>query len=178
MLVFATAKTARQCQFRAVFTDFCQYGCRWRKRTKLLCGNLDAQDVARLEKLCTGRGLCSRTHLPHLQLTGSNHQGIPWTRIAQPYPTGLCRDLAFTLTSPSHPCWRTFPDLGTGLGDWSERLVIPAVPFSYCVLSLCGDHSAVFSSDIIWNDALWCQRGGAQIVSCCGNTPRLCWESV
>ena len=93
---------------RAVFTDCCQYGCRWRKRSNLLCGNLDAQDVARLEKLWTGRGLCSRTHLPHFQLTGSNHQGIPWTRIAQPYPTGLCRDLAFTLTSPSHytpPCW-------------------------------------------------------------------------
>lgn len=93
---------------RTVLTDFCQYGCAWRKRTKLLIGNLDAQDVCRLEKLCTGRGLCSRTHKPHFHLTGSNHLGIPWTLVAQPYPSGLCRDLAFALTSPSHyspPCW-------------------------------------------------------------------------
>ena len=86
----------------AVFTDFCQYGCRWRKRTKLLCGNLDTQDLHRLQRLCTGQELCSQTHKPHFRLTGSNHQGIPWTHIAQPYPTGLCRDLAFALTSPAH----------------------------------------------------------------------------
>ena len=74
---------------RTVLTDFCQYGCAWRKRTKLLIGNLDAQDVSRLEKLCTGRGLCSRTHKPHFHLTGSNHLGTPWTLVAQPYPAGL-----------------------------------------------------------------------------------------
>lgn len=48
------------------------------------------------------RGLCSRTRKPHFKLTGSNHLGIPWTRVAQPYPSGLCRDLASSLTSPSH----------------------------------------------------------------------------
>ena len=85
-----------------VLTDFCQHGCAWRKRTKLLCGNLDAQDVARLSRLCTGRGVCSKSLKQHFQLTGSNHLGVPWTRVAQPYPAGLCRDLAFTLTSPTH----------------------------------------------------------------------------
>ena len=65
-------------------------------------GNLDSQDLHRLQRLCTGRGLCSRTRKPHFKLTGSNHQGIPWTRVAQPYPSGLCRDLASSLTSPSH----------------------------------------------------------------------------
>ena len=91
-----------------VLTDFCQYGCAWRKRTKLMCGNLDSQDVHRLQRLCTGRGLCSRTSKRHFQLTGSNRQGIPWTRVAQPYPQGLNKDLAFSLTSPSHynpPLW-------------------------------------------------------------------------
>ena len=91
-----------------VITDFCQYGCPWRKRTKLLCGNLDTQDVARLSRLCTGRGICSKSLKQHFHLTGSNHQGVPWTRIAQPYPTGLCKDIAFALTSPTHynpPSW-------------------------------------------------------------------------
>lgn len=85
-----------------VLADFCQYGCAWRRRTKLMCGNLDSQDVDRLHRLCTGRGLCSRTQKSHFQLTGSNRQGIPWTRVAQPYPAGLCKDVAFSLTSPSH----------------------------------------------------------------------------
>lgn len=85
-----------------VRVDFCFYGTLWRKRTCLLCGNLDTQDVDRLRHLCKGRGLCSFSGKSHFQLTGSNHQGIPWTRIAQPYPTGLCRDLAFCLTSPTH----------------------------------------------------------------------------
>lgn len=85
-----------------VITDFCQYDTCWRKRTKLLRGNLDCQDVDRLHRVCTGRGLCSRTQKPHFQLTGSNHQGIPWTTMAQSYPKGLCRDLAFFLTCPTH----------------------------------------------------------------------------
>ena len=50
----------------------------------------------------TGRGLCSFSGKQHFQLTGSNRQGIPWTSMAQPYPAGLCRDLAFALTSPFH----------------------------------------------------------------------------
>ena len=91
-----------------VLTDFCQFGTQWRKRTQLLCGNLDSQDVARLERLCSGRGLCSRTGCKHFQLTGSNRQSIPWTRIAQPYPKELCKQLAFVLTCPTHyisPPW-------------------------------------------------------------------------
>ena len=87
--------------YMSVITDFCQYGTRWRKRTKLLCGNLDTQDLDRLDKRCTGSGLCSRSGHPHFQLTGSNHQGVPWTRVAQPYPRGLCQQLAFVLISPS-----------------------------------------------------------------------------
>ena len=85
-----------------VISDFCQFGTLWRKRTKFLCGNLDTQDVARIGRLCRGRGVCDRTGRQHFQLTGSNHQGVPWTHIAQPYPTLLCKQLAFSLTAPSH----------------------------------------------------------------------------
>ena len=85
-----------------VLTDSCQFGTKWRKRSRLLCGHLDSQDVARLERLCAGRGLCSQTGSKHFQLTGSNHQGIPWTRIAEPYAKGLCQQLAFVLTCTTH----------------------------------------------------------------------------
>ena len=95
-------KLATAAHVQTVVVDFCFYQTLWRKRTQLLRGNLDSQDVARLRHLCTGRGLCSFSCKPHFQLTGSNHQGTPWTRIAQPYPRGLCRDLAFSLTSPTH----------------------------------------------------------------------------
>lgn len=78
--------------------DFCQYGTRWSKRTRMLLGNIDQFDSLRLStRLCSGHGFCSRTGHRHFQLTGSNRQGIPWTRIAQPYPARLCHDLAYVL---------------------------------------------------------------------------------
>ena len=83
-----------------VTCDFCQYGTAWRKRTRLLCGHCDGLDLVRISKMCSGRGVCSRTRKPHLQLTGSSPQGVPWTRVAQPYPPKLCHDLAFVLTAP------------------------------------------------------------------------------
>ena len=55
--------------------DFCQFGTKWRKRTGLLCGNLDRQDLERLERLnrqCRGsHQLRSQTQQKHLQLTGT-----------------------------------------------------------------------------------------------------------
>lgn len=81
-------------------TDFCQFGTRWRKRTKFLVGNLCEDDIARCRRLCQGPpGICSRTHKHHLQLTGSASNGIPWTRIAQPYPKQLCHHLAHALVN-------------------------------------------------------------------------------
>ena len=79
--------------------DFCQYNAQWRKRTRFLCGHVDGQDLARLQKRCWGHGICSRTNKPHIQLTGSNSQGVPWTRIAQPYPGQLCHHLAYVLSA-------------------------------------------------------------------------------
>ena len=84
-----------------VETDFCQFGTRWRKRTKLLAGNMTSDDIARCSQLCCGApGVCDRTGKGHFQLTGSARNGVPWTRIAQPYPKKLCHHLAYALLCP------------------------------------------------------------------------------
>lgn len=82
-----------------VVTDFCQWGTPWKKPTAFMVGNLDSLDSRRLEVRCSGpRGLCSRTGQRHFLLTGSNGKGVPYTRVAQPYPKKLCSSLAFVLT--------------------------------------------------------------------------------
>ena len=74
--------------------DFCAYGTPWRKRTRLMFGNVDACDLARLDRCrCIGR-YCSFQSGRHFQLTGAGPNHKPWTLIAQPYPARLCRDLA------------------------------------------------------------------------------------
>ena len=85
-----------------VIVDFCQYKTAWKKPTRFLFGNLDSQDLARFNKRrCLGSdGLCSLTHVPHVKLTGSGPGGISLTLLAQPYPPGLCHDLAFVLAAP------------------------------------------------------------------------------
>ena len=83
---------------QTIVTDFCQFGTKWRKRAKLLVGNMDPDDIARCCRLCHGPpGLCSRTQKRHFHLTGSARNGVPWTRIAQPYPPQLCHHLAYSL---------------------------------------------------------------------------------
>lgn len=88
-----------------VRSDVCQWGTRWKKPTGFLIGNLDHNDTARLaQAICTNcpRGLCSRTGKPHFLLSGSNSRGVPYTRIAQAYPTRLSQQLAYILTCPYH----------------------------------------------------------------------------
>ena len=82
----------------SIITDFCQFGTKWRKRTKLLVGNMYEDDIARCSRLCAGPpGYCSRTVKKQQQLTGSTRNGVPWTRVAQPYPKQLCHHLAYSL---------------------------------------------------------------------------------
>ena len=104
------------------YTDFCQYKTRWRKRTRLLSGNLDWHDVARCQRVCHGSsGICSRSGQPHFHLTGSNPKGIPWTQVAQPYPVGLCHDLAYALLAPLRVIpWKATAD--------NKRTQTPPVP--------------------------------------------------
>ena len=89
-------------QARAVWrlTDFCQWGTPWRKRTWLVCGNMDEADSEHLSRVCSGtKGICSRTERHHIQLSGKNEQNVSWTRVAQPYPTRLATALARALTA-------------------------------------------------------------------------------
>ena len=84
--------------------DFCAFGTPWRKRTRILVGNVHEPDIGKLHgKFCLSRcGFCTFSGKKHFQLTGSNHAGIPWTRIAQPYPKKLCTQLAHVLTCRYH----------------------------------------------------------------------------
>ena len=68
----------------------CQYGAAYRKRTRLLVFNGPAFKL----RVCTGHGICSRTGLPHEQLTRLDANGQWSTSKAQVYPLGVCRALA------------------------------------------------------------------------------------
>ena len=80
-------------------TDFCMHGSKWRKRPRFLCSWCDPGDCARLQVQCRGRHVCQRSGRAHFTLSGSAPGGVPWTRIAQPYPAKLCRHLVHVLTS-------------------------------------------------------------------------------
>ena len=97
-------RLARQKHVQTVVVDFCQFGTSGRKRTRLLCGNIDNEDLHRLRnKICSSNtGICSATGKPHWHLSGPNPQGIPWTLIAQPYPHKLCSAFAYALTANKH----------------------------------------------------------------------------
>ena len=84
----------------AIVVDFCAYGTAWRKRTCLLVCNVDADDLGRFQRRTCGgaRGICGHTGVGHFELAGRNDKNILWTQLAQPYPKGLCADLAFILT--------------------------------------------------------------------------------
>ena len=82
--------------------DFCQFGTKWKKPTSFICGHVDPLDLTRLHRRCSGRGCCSRTGRPHVQLTGGHHTGIPMTKFAEPYPTSLCTTLSHILTAHVH----------------------------------------------------------------------------
>ena len=55
----------------------------------------------------------SHTGRRHFPLMGSNPQGVPWTRVAQPYPKGLANDLAKALVVQAHaaPTFNSAPHL-------------------------------------------------------------------
>ena len=86
---------------RFVWSDFCQFGTAWRKRTGFLCFNCSEALLDKLESYqCSGScGKCSRTGERHTLLTGSAPGGIPMTLLAQPYPPRLAKLLANILTA-------------------------------------------------------------------------------
>ena len=78
---------------RLVRTDFCQFGMPWRKATNFMCLFCD---TAPIERICRGHGICTRTHMPHLELKGTikiNGADVFLTHVAEPYPKTLCTRL-------------------------------------------------------------------------------------
>ena len=79
---------------QTVVTDFCQWGAKWRKRTRFLSGNIGEDDAEGCSRICQGhRGFCSRTYVKHVQLTGKHVSGANYTQLAQAYPHHLCHRL-------------------------------------------------------------------------------------
>ena len=78
-------------------TDFCRFGTPWRKRTKFAT---DIVCLADIKLLCT-------LDYSHTALRGCGPKGLPWTKIAEPYPHGLADLLAasvcFQCGWHSHP---------------------------------------------------------------------------
>ena len=82
--------------------SFCQYGMPWRKNTKFL--HYGVGGLQNHLQICHSfRGICTLTGKPHTTLQGS-FKGTFLTRLAQPYPTKLCRVLASVVAKavPSH----------------------------------------------------------------------------
>ena len=86
--------------------DQCQFGAKWRKRTKVVCWH--CIDTSSLCCLCSGRrGICSRTGKAHIVLSGScNHSKKLWTSLAQESPKKLSDQIALLLVE-SAACGRT-----------------------------------------------------------------------
>ena len=67
--------------------DFCRFGKKWRKRTKILTNSLLRGKLT----------FCTRNH-DHIPLRGrSSFHRRSWTAVAQPYPHALCTNLALSL---------------------------------------------------------------------------------
>ena len=106
---------ARSPACRELSLDFCQYGARWRKSTRVLSWN--CIPWPQLCKKCSGRkGICSRTGQHHIQLTGVDKaSGALWTRVAQAYPPAFARSAAkLLLDSAEHLALRKLRRLTQG----------------------------------------------------------------
>ena len=91
----AAIRRLNKCQ--DINLDFCQYGARWRKRTKIIA--LNVGDLQQLRRLCSDKhGACSAAQQVHIQLQGAAPGGQPWTKVAEPYPPRLAREIAIHMT--------------------------------------------------------------------------------
>ena len=92
----------------SITTDQCQFGSRWRKRTRFACWHCG--DVSILDVRCVGhKGICSLSGKPHIVLRGSGPNGVLWTKLAQEYPSSLSRALSrILIESFEHGILRKF----------------------------------------------------------------------
>ena len=110
--------------------DYCRFGTPWRKST-YFCSSLEINGKA---TAC----MCGHAHL---QLRGAGPGGVPWTRIAEPYPEGVadvlglavCRgagwrsarpalDLDSLAASAARACANTGPELRARYGLRGKRI--------------------------------------------------------
>ena len=87
----------RGSRVQSIVLDQCQFNTHWRKRTRLLGGNLDELDFKALERRCRGHnGFCSRGGR-HWILEGHTSGGARWTSVAAGYPDKLAHQIAHVL---------------------------------------------------------------------------------
>jgi hypothetical protein len=75
-------------------TEFCMWGKPWRKSTKFLYAHVDLSAIALHRCLGSPPGICRRTGSHHICLQGKHPSGAWWTKVAEPYPSPLCKALA------------------------------------------------------------------------------------
>lgn len=85
----------------ATRVDFCSFGTRWRKGTKLMTYDFDVTDLKR--HVCHNKKICLDSGCEHQQLSGVAPGGRWWTMVAQPYPTRLCTKVAKCIVSKCGP---------------------------------------------------------------------------
>ncbi|CAK0871903.1 unnamed protein product [Prorocentrum cordatum] len=77
-----------------VTADFCQGGVPWKKSATFLCYDLDLAELEAARCAGSKRGICKRAGLPHQQLQGKDQTGNFYTKLAEPCPKKLCKDIA------------------------------------------------------------------------------------
>eukprot|EP00438_Fugacium_kawagutii_P022650 Skav224874 [mRNA] locus=scaffold1112:121111:123981:+ [translate_table: standard] len=76
-------------QLKAWVVDYCRFGTKWRKRTRFVCTSI----LGGMRTFCRCGG-------PHQVLKGrSKQRKMSWTRVAQAYPRGVARAVAYGLCS-------------------------------------------------------------------------------
>ena len=100
-----------RCGARSVTTCFCAWGTAWRKDATFAYGGCPR--LASLGRTCSSRdGRCQHSQHKHQVLQGNGPGGKPWTLIAQPYPSRLCR--AFAAAVEQHFIARFIRELDSG----------------------------------------------------------------
>ena len=77
-----------------VFVDFCMFNKPWKKPTTFAGVHVSFTRLQSYRCIGSKRGICLHSGKPHLPLSGQTSSGEWLTKIAEPYPTGLCNGLA------------------------------------------------------------------------------------
>ena len=88
--------------YREYVCDMCRFGSPWRKRTRIATWGVRLpRPRSKLSQpcLCGGRkGICSTTGDPHRILMGNAPGGVPWTKVAERYPSSFAKAFSSLLS--------------------------------------------------------------------------------